>query len=156
MSLASALERAYRWALSRVLAVAPAPPRAVTMASTEEGVRVEWIPGARTGRHNLEAEEHVVSVRFADGAGREATEGMWMDVYVGTERSFELKTPGGGDGARLEARVRAENAAGTSAWVLAAGAGARATVGGGDDNWGTQWKKSSSDAKRAAPSGQSV
>lgn len=146
------VSRAYRWVLSRLFAVAPAAPRAVTMASTEAGVRVTWIPGGRTGRHNLEEEEHVVSVRFADGAGREATEGMWMDVYVGTARSFELKTPRGGDGARLEARVRAENAGGTSAWVLAEGEGARATVGNGDDDWGTQWKKQSS----GASAGQSV
>ena len=64
-------------------------------------------------------------VRFVDGACGEALRGCgeegWMDVYVGRERRFAVRVPGGADAGALEARVRAENARGTSAWVVAEG-----------------------------------
>ena len=139
---------------SRLFARAPNPPVDVSCASTSDGIVISWTPGARASENNLEEEEHAVSVRFADGAGREATMGMWMDVFVGTGRSFTLKTPGGGDGCALEVRVRAENARGTSAWVLASGT-TRAMV--KDSEWGAQWKKSSGGegTSVALPSGES-
>ncbi|OUS47835.1 hypothetical protein BE221DRAFT_144459 [Ostreococcus tauri] len=127
---------------SRLFARAPNAPVDVSCASTSDGIVISWTPGARASENNLEEEEHAVSVRFADGAGREATMGMWMDVFVGTGRSFTLKTPGGGTGARW------------SAWVLASGT-TRALV--KDNEWGAQWKKSSGGegTSVALPSGES-
>ena len=117
--------RAWRWILSRLFARVPNAPTDVRAVGTPGAVEVSWTPGPRAGAHNLEEEEHAVCVRFVDGACGEALRGCgeegWMDVYVGRERRFAVRVPGGADAGALEARVRAENARGTSAWVVAEG-----------------------------------
>ena len=142
--------RAWRWILSRLFARVPNAPTEVRAVGAPGAVDISWTPGPRAGAHNLEEEEHVVCVRFVDGACGEALRGCgedgWMDVYVGTERRFALRVPGGADAGALEARVRAENASGTSAWVVAEGRvralDERAVAGeGASGEWGAQWGK---------------
>ena len=142
--------RAWRWILSRLFARVPNAPTDVRAVGTPGAVEVSWTPGPRAGAHNLEEEEHAVCVRFVDGACGEALRGCgeegWMDVYVGTERRFAVRVPGGADAGALEARVRAENARGTSAWVVAEGRvralDERAGEGeGASGEWGAQWGK---------------
>ena len=145
----SAAVRAWRWMLSRLFANAPNAPTRVRAVGAPGTVEISWTPGPRAGTYNVEDEEHVVSVRFVDGACGEALRGCgedgWMDVYVGTERTFALRVPGGADAGALEARVRAENASGTSAWVAAEervrALDGRAVVEEEDANgeWGAHW-----------------
>ena len=117
------MRAALAFVASRLFARVPNAPADVAMDVDDASgvVVVTWTPGPRAGRHNLEEEEHVVSARFRDGACEEALRGTardgWMDVHVGTGRRFEMTVPEGARGT-LEARCRAENAAGASAWVL--------------------------------------
>ena len=137
------MRAALAFVASRLFARVPNAPADVAMDVDDASGRVvvTWTPGPSAGRHNLEEEEHVVSARFRDGACEEALRGTacdgWMDVHVGTGRRFEMTVPEGARGT-LEARCRAENAAGASAWVTA-----RRNRGEdeGEREWGGQWGK---------------
>jgi len=144
------MRAALAFVASRALARVPSAPADVALRVDDARGRVvvTWAPGPRAGRFNLEDEEHVVSVRFADGACEEAlrgaSDGGWMDVYVGTGREFAMAVPEGARGGRLEARARAENAAGASAWVEARrieSEGEGEGEGEGERAWGAQWGK---------------
>ena len=114
------LRATWRWIASRLFAAPPGAPLAVTIANTARGVDIAWTRAPRAGAHNVDAEEHAVSVRCVDRVVLDALgedEDAWMDVYLGDEDSFVLD--GIGEGVTLEARVRAENARGVSAWVYA-------------------------------------
>lgn len=146
------LRATWRWIASRLFAAPPGAPLAVTIANTARGVEIAWTRAPRAGAHNVDAEEHAVSVRCVDRAVLHALDDDndgWMDVYVGDDDSFVLE--GIGEGLTLEARARSENARGASAWTYAptsvrTAKVARATAkgegedeGDGDDAWGAQW-----------------
>ena len=114
------LREAWRWIASRLFAALPHAPVAVTMTNSARGVEIAWTRAGRAGTYNVEREEHAVSVRCVDRVVLDALgedEDAWMDVYLGADDSFVLD--GIGEGVTLEARVRAENARGVSAWVYA-------------------------------------
>jgi len=137
------MRAALAFVASRLFARVPCAPADVAMDVDDASGRVvvTWTPGPSAGRHNLEEEEHVVSARFRDGACEEALRGTacdgWMDVHVGTGRRFEMTVPEGARGT-LEARCRAENAAGASAWVTARRIRGEDE---GEREWGGQWGK---------------